>query len=390
MDKRILIIMILLFLTFLGFGIIIPVFPLIIVDSGADRFHLYIMLSTYSIASFLLSPLWGSLSDRIGRRPVILIGTIGFSISFFIFAISTDYLIWMYFSRLLGGVFSGAVTACAIAYVADITSEQMRTRTMGLVGMAIGLGFIFGPAIGGLFSMQGLSIPFFIASIVSLSAFVLAFQWLAESHPPSSTTSPEQVWVSRWTAFEGSIKYLFIIVFIITFTLAGLESTLQYFLVDGFQIVPQEIGFMFLISGIVGAVVQGGVIRKYAIAGREPWFIRSGLLLQAVGFILIIYSWNFWSAAFFLAIYAAGNALVRPCVTSLITQTTKHGQGLTGGLSSSMDSLGRIVGPLIAGGLFEGLSVLPYVTGAFISLGAIVLIQRFTTLHHLSGREEAK
>jgi DHA1 family multidrug resistance protein-like MFS transporter len=155
MRKQLAIIMVLLITVFIGFGIIIPIMPEMV-----STFHLAVMLAVYSAASFLMSPIWGALSDRIGRRPVIMVGILGFSISFFIFGIAGDQLWLMYASRILGGFFSGAVTACAVAYVADITSEDNRTKGMGLVGMSIGLGFIFGPAVGGLLSVYGNSVPF--------------------------------------------------------------------------------------------------------------------------------------------------------------------------------------------------------------------------------------
>jgi len=378
MDKRMGMIMIMLATIFLGFGIIIPVLPEMIIGSGADRFHLYVMLAAYSAASFALSPLWGALSDRIGRKPVLLIGALGFSLSFLMFGLSGGNLILMYLSRVLGGVFSGATTACAVAYVADITTEDKRTRAMGLVGMSIGLGFIFGPAIGGLLSLWGYETPFFAAAGLSLLNFLFAAGALKESltaeRRAEAAGKPR---TSRWSAFRGTIAYLFALLFVLTFALAGLESTLQYYQIERFRATPTEMGVMFLVSGVVGALVQGGFIRRYALPGTEPRLIRIGLTVQAVGFVLLLFSSNVWNAALFLSVFSVGNALLRPCVTSLITQTTKAGQGVTGGLSSSMDSLGRIAGPLVAGGLFELETALPFISGAAISLAAILLLHRF-------------
>ncbi|HZG85456.1 MFS transporter [Paenibacillus sp.] len=378
MDRRMGVIMIMLVTVFLGFGIIIPVLPEMIVGSGAERFHLYVMLAVYSAASFVLSPLWGSLSDRIGRKPVLAIGVLGFSVSFLVFGLSGGNLALMYISRVLGGVFSGATTSCAVAYVADITTPEKRTRAMGLVGMSIGLGFIFGPGIGGLLSGFGLATPFFAAAALALLNFGFAIFVLKESLPPErrrgADAGPRP---SRWSAFQGPIAYLFVLLFVLTFALAGLESTLQYFQMERFEATPRDMGVMFLVSGIVGALVQGGFIRRYAKPGTEPTLIRVGLTVQALGFVLLLFSSDVWTASLFMSVFAVGNSLLRPCVTSLITQTTQAGQGVTGGLSSSMDSLGRIAGPLVAGGLFELKSALPFFAGAAISLGAMLLLQRF-------------
>ena len=172
MNKQIGIIMLLLMTIFVGFGIIIPVLPEVVKGAGAE-YHNALLLSVYSAASFLMSPIWGGLSDRIGRRPIILIGLLGFSVSFLIFGFADGNLWVMYVSRILGGLFSGAATACAVAYVADITTAENRTKGMGMVGMSIGLGFIFGPAIGGILSRWGTYLPFFVASGLALASFFL-------------------------------------------------------------------------------------------------------------------------------------------------------------------------------------------------------------------------
>ncbi|MCI3921481.1 MFS transporter [Paenibacillus sp. TRM 82003] len=391
MDKRMGIIMIMLITIFLGFGIIIPVLPEMIVGSGAERFHLYVMLAVYSATSFVLSPLWGAWSDRIGRKPILMIGVLGFSASFLLFGLSEGNLFLMYLSRILGGVFSGATTACAVAYVADITTEEKRTRAMGLVGMSIGLGFIFGPGIGGLLSVYGNEVPFFAAAALALVNFGVALFVLPESLDATrrieAAAAPR---ISRWSAFRGPITYLFMLMFVLTFALAGLESTLQYYQIERFRATPQDIGIMFLISGIVGALVQGGFIRRYAKPGTEPTLIRVGLSIQAFGFILLLFSRDVWTASIFMSVFAVGNSLLRPCVTSLITQTTQAGQGVTNGLSSSMDSLGRIVGPLVAGGLFELKSALPFFVGAAVSLGAMLLLNGFVDKRRIAEASRAQ
>jgi DHA1 family multidrug resistance protein-like MFS transporter len=310
---------------------------------------------------------------------------LGFSASFLLFGLSGGDLFWMYLSRVLGGVFSGATTACAVAYVADITTEEKRTRAMGLVGMSIGLGFIFGPGIGGLLSVFGNEVPFFAAAGLALANFFFALGILPESIPAAKRGVPTGPKVSRWTAFRGPITYLFVLMFVLTFALAGLESTLQYYQMERFRATPKDIGVMFLISGIVGAFVQGGFIRRYAKPGTEPTLIRVGLTVQALGFILLLFSSNVWTASIYMSVFAVGNSLLRPCIISMITQTTQAGQGITNGLSSSMDSLGRIAGPLVAGGLFEIKTAYPFFVGAAISLGALLLVNRFLVIRRLSA-----
>lgn len=385
MHKQMIVIMALLVTTFLGFGIIIPVLPEIVSPT-----HLGWMLALYSAVSFFMSPVWGRISDRIGRRPVLMIGILGFSLSFFILAISLDHYFWMYVSRILGGFFSGAVTSCAVAYVADITTEDERTKGMGLVGMSIGLGFIFGPAIGGILSVVNLSFPFYTSSFLALLTFIFVYMYLAESLPEAKRDKRlRKDQPSRWTAFRGKLKYLYMLGFIVSFTLAGLEGTLQYFQSARIGAGPFEIGMMFLISGIVGAVIQGGIVRRYIRKGQEPAYIGAGLVLSALGFFLLLLSHNFITAALFLSVFAAGNALIRPCVTSLITQKTTVGQGVATGLSSSMDSLGRVAGPLFGVFLFGWHTSLPYIAGGIICIAALGLLIQFAALDKHSMRSTA-
>jgi len=391
MNKPLAVVMLTLMTTFIGFGIIIPVMPELIkrVDSNELALHTGLLLSIYSAVSFLMSPLWGSLSDRIGRRPIILIGILGFSASFLVFGLGAHNLTLMYVSRILGGLFSGAVTSVIVAYVADVTPPEERTRGMGLVGMSIGLGFTIGPGVGGLLSKISLETPFFVASALALLTFFLAWSRLKESLDPERRRQPSAERVSRWTAFRGSLRYLYLLALFVALSLAGLEATLQLFGMERFEVTPGQVGMMFFVCGLVGALVQGGIVRRYIRKGDEPKFIVAGLLISAVGFLLLLTSHTLWTATLFLAIFGIGNALIRPCVTSLITQKTTVGQGVASGLSSSMDSLGRIIGPLGGAMLFKLDLQLPYVVGGLLSLAALLFLARFVTLDRERAGSEA-
>jgi multidrug resistance protein len=370
-KKQLSAIMLLLMTIFIGFGIIIPVLP-----EKVSAFHLNMMLMLYSAVSFVISPFWGALSDKIGRRPVLLLGLSGFTVSFLLLGLAGDNLWLMYASRILGGMFSGAATSCAVAYVADITTEENRTKGMGLVGMSIGLGFIFGPAVGGLLSGLGLSVPFFASSALSFVALLVTAARLPESLPPNKRGLAKSR-ESRWKAFGGSLKFLYMLSFFVTFTLAAMEGTLQYFEAIKFNAGAMDIGIMFLVSGIVGAAIQGGVVRRLVKPGDEPKVITVGLLLSALGFFLIMLSTSLTTATIYMTVFAAGNSLIRPCVLSLITQKTKTGQGTATGLNSSMDSLGRIAGPLMGAAAFHLNINLPFAIGGVLCLAATVLVASF-------------
>ncbi|MBE3563626.1 MAG: MFS transporter [Hydrogenibacillus schlegelii] len=377
MDRRMLVIMLIIFTAFTGFGLIIPVLPSAIKQAAgpeAAELHLGAMLSLYSLVSLIASPFWGRLADRIGRRPIILVGMVGFAVSFWLLAVSGTSLGFMYASRILGGLFSGAAIASSVAYVADITSEETRTKGMGFVGMAIGLGFVFGPAIGGIGSRVFLAFPFYLAAALSLLAALFGAAALPESLPPEARGRRAAEAGGFGAVFRGPMKVLFGLSFLVTFTLAAVESTLVYF--EGVKIGADEfqMGILFALIGIVGAAVQGGVVRRIP-KGAEAQAAAVGFGIAALGFALITLSFNFWSAVAFVSVFAVGNALERPNVTSLITQRTPVGQGTTSGVNSAMDSLGRVLGPLFGSALYHVNIFLPYVAGALLSLLAVGLIR---------------
>jgi len=380
LKSKLLIVALMLFTVFIGFGIIIPVLPQLVADVSPQsaNWHTGLMLTLYSLMSFLLAPVWGGLSEKIGRRPVIMIGVLGFSVSFLLFGLSGDSLMLMYASRVLGGLFSGAVTACIVAYVADITTDEQRTKGMAVVGMSIGMGFTFGPLFGGLLSKITHHTPFFAAAILSLLTFVAAGIKLKESLTPEKREAARnRKRVSRWTAFQGPLKFLYSLAFFVTFSLAILEATLQLYGMERFNVTPLKVGFMFFFCGLVGALVQGGIVRRHVKKGQEGTYIAVGLIFSAAGFFLLLTASSWIMASVYLCVFGIGNALLRPCVTSLITQKTTVDQGTASGLSSSMDSLGRIIGPLLGSALLGVTQWLPFVVSGILSLAALGLLSRF-------------
>ena len=377
MDKRLIVVMAILTITFVGFGIVIPVMPEIIKEAAVSHYELHngAILATYSLVSLIVSPIWGAWSDRVGRRKIIIIGLIGFSLSFLLFGLSVNHLPLMYVARALGGLFSGAVTSVIVAYVADITTAETRTKGMALVGISIGFGFMIGPSIGGLLSVISLSAPFYAAAALALLTSIFAIKILIDSGAAQGNKATKRA--SRWTAFSGPNKYLYVLAFFVTFTLAFIEATLQYFGIFRFDVTPFEVGILFLICGLAGALVQGGVVRRMVKPGSEPKFITLGLIISAVGFFMLLNAHTFWFACFSLMIFGIGNSLARPCITSLITLKTKVGQGVASGLSNSMDSLGRIAGPIIGSALFTLSIGLPYLVAGILCLLVITLVMKF-------------
>jgi MFS transporter, DHA1 family, multidrug resistance protein len=365
------------FLVMAGFGIIIPVLPFFAEKVGANPTQLGLLMAVYSFMQLIFAPLWGRLSDRYGRKPILLIGISGLTISFFLFAVSTE--LWMLFAaRIVGGLLSSATMPTAMAYVADVTTPENRGKGMGMIGAAVGLGFIFGPAIGGVFSKTSLNMPFFIAGSLSFVTSLFVFLFLKESLPKEMRTEKSQQREPIWKAFSGTIIFLYILQFFVSFSLSGLEATFAYYAAKRANIGSTELGYIFMIMGLAGAFVQGGLIGKLIKKYGEGKVIQSGIIVSAIGFALILLIKDFLTAALYLSIFGIGNGVIRPCLSSLITKHSTVGQGSATGLLSSFDSLGRIIGPPIAGWLFTMMIGLPYVSGIVLSFGAFILFYLFS------------
>ncbi len=373
LKKVLPILFIVMFLVMVGFGIIIPVLPFYAEELGASPAELGLLMAVYSLMQFIFAPMWGRISDRIGRKPVILIGIFGLSVSFFMMALSSQ--LWMLFAaRIIGGVLSAANMPTVMAYVADITNENDRGKGMGIIGAATGLGFIFGPAIGGMFTNINLDAPFYIAGTVAFLTMLLVLLVLKESIHVSANKAAAQKKGSWKNVFQGPLATLYILQFFITVSLAALEATFAYFAAARAGLDAVTLGYIFMIMGLASAAVQGsmGVLTKKF---GEVRIIQVGIIVSALGFALILFIQDFITAAIFLSIFGAGNGVIRPSVSSLLTKKSKAGYGMVTGSLSSFDSLGRIIGPVVGGFLYSVFIGLPYIFGILLSVFVFVLFQ---------------
>lgn len=376
LNKVLPILFMVMFLVMVGFGIIIPVLPFYAEELGASPTELGLLMAVYSLMQFFFAPMWGRISDRFGRKPVIVIGIFGLSLSFFMLALSTE--VWMLFAaRIIGGILSAANMPTVMAYVADITTEEDRSKGMGVIGAATGLGFIFGPAIGGIFTNINLHAPFYIAGVLSFLTLLFVLFFLKESLHYSKTGKAEKK-VKPKRSFKKAIRspfaMLYFLQFIITLSLAGLEATFAYFAAVKAGLDAVTLGYIFMIMGLASAAVQGNMGRLTKKFG-EVRVIQIGILVSALGFFLILFTQNFLTAAIFLAIFGVGNGVIRPSVSSLLTKKAQTGYGKATGYLSSFDSLGRIIGPVLGGILYSIAIGLPYILGMILSLAAFLLFR---------------
>lgn len=370
------ILLIIQFLVMVGFGIVIPILPFFVNKLGGGALSLGIFMSAYSIMQFFFAPFWGRLSDRIGRRPVILIGLSGYGLTFLMFGMVNN-LYLLIGLRALSGMISSATLPTAMAYLADITEGADRSKGMGMIGAAMGMGMIFGPALGGWLGHYSFSLPFFVAG--GLALLLLPFTWifLPESlKQPISSVSKRKRPSLILDVVKNPLLALFAVNFVLNFTMSMFESTFALLSAAKVGFGPREMGFTFALIGIFGVLVQGVLIGKLVKKFGDANLVKFGAVLCSLGLLLIILSANALNAVLLLmstVVFMVGNSLMTPTSSSLVTKQSSQSQGASLGLFQSFASLGRILGPVIGGALFVIGMSLPYITGAALMI-FIVLV----------------
>ena len=373
--KQLVIIAAMITATFIGFGIIIPIMPELPV---VTHFHLNLMLAIYSAASFLMSPVWGSVSDRVGRRPVILTGLVGYTLSFLLLALSLDELWLIYVARLLGGLFSGAVISCAVAYVADITTDEERTKGMGVVGMSIGLGFIIGPGIGGMLADFGSRIPFFFAGGLGTLSGILSIILLTEPQRASlqhgrRAEQADQGRRGLRRIFAPHYVIVFVLIFIASFGLAAFESFFSLFVDHKFRFTPKDIAIIITGGAAFGAVAQVLLFDRLIRLWGEIRLIRYCLIMAAVlVFLMTVVHAYLWILLVTFLVFV-GFDLFRPAATTYLANLAGDEQGFVGGMNSMFTSLANIFGPIVGGILFDVDVNYPYYLASITLVLGIVL-----------------
>jgi MFS transporter, DHA1 family, tetracycline resistance protein len=380
-KPSLLIVFVSVFIDLVGFGIVIPLIPIYSKNFGAGGLTIGLLIASYSAMQFLFAPAWGRLSDRIGRRRVILISNAGSALSYALFALASGMtgsagLILLFASRIFAGV-CGANIAVASAYIADVAPPEKRSAGMGLIGMAFGLGFIFGPVIGGVSAYYlGITAPGWVAAGICGANFILGSFILRESLKPGSIPAPRRPTVEQWgrTMRQPQVGVLIGIFFLATFCFATFESTFPLLLREFYaELTTQELlrkaGFLFAYCGIISAVIQGGLIGRLVVRFGEQKLIFISLVILGVSLALIPYQTHIALLMLVLALLAAGSGIVRPPVFGLISLNTHESeQGATMGVAQSAGALARIVAPVFANILFPLSAALPYVICGSIAL----------------------
>ena len=361
-----------LFVVMLGYGIIIPILSFYIESMGAGGTELGLLVASYAVMRLIFGPVWGGLSDRIGRKPVLLVGILGYAVTMVWFGLANT--LWMLFAaRILSGVLSSATAPTTMAFIGDSTSEKERGGGMGLLGAAGGIGTIVGPVLGGFLASDSLATPFFLAAGLSVLSLVLAVAFLPESLPVEerrkNIAAEKLIDLKRWGQVIGSpIGNLLALTFISTSGLMIFANVFGLYTLEKFDFGPDDVGVMMMILGLVSALAQGVLAGPATKKWGDETVIKGGLLGTALGFGFMLLANTYATILLATAFFALTVALQVPALTSLTSRRATVPQGIAMGLSNSFVSLGRIVGPVLGGVILDVNLSLPYLCGAAVML----------------------
>ncbi len=362
------------FIDLLGFGILIPILPSFSVkELHIDEAAIGIAIALYSFVQFLFNPVFGKMSDKYGRKPVIVFCLFLNALGYLVFSFTNSYMLLLT-SRVIAGI-GGSSIGVAQAYIADVTTRENRSKGMGLIGAAFGLGFVFGPLIGGLLSEFGYAATGYVAAGFSLIAFVLTILYLPESLKKAQNIEQPQNQIKRkmfdFVAMKTILQkpdlaVLILLFFILTFSFANIYGTFALLGLKVYGFTDMQNGYMFGIVGLTSALVQGGLIGRINKMMSKKMILMIGSLLIMLALAMIPYAGTFLGLAIVSIILSYGTGTFQPTILSLISEVTSETeQGITLGMNQSLSSFARVLGPLWGGFAFEYLGYpFPFLTGA--------------------------
>ncbi len=376
------------FIDLLGFGLLIPILPAFgLKVLNMDEASIGIVISAYSFVQFIFNPIFGRISDKRGRKPVIIFCLLLNALGYLLFSITNSFFLLL-LSRIIAGV-GGSSISVAQAYIADVTTPENRSKGMGIIGSAFGLGFVFGPLLGGLLSEFGYAIVGYVSAGFSLLAFILTSFLLPESlkiKTKKESINNHSVRVRKLIDIQlfkivfrkPDLALLITLFFVLTFSFANIYGTFALLGIQVYHFTDKQNGYMFGIIGLTSAIIQGtliGTINKFL--SKKNIFIISSFLISLT-LALIPYAGNFLGLAVVGIFLSLGTGLFQPTILSLISEvTSEQEQGMTLGINQSMSAFARMLGPLWGGFAFEYLGYpFPFLTGAFFT-AVIFLISIF-------------
>lgn len=364
------------FLAMLGVGLVIPVLPAFLTEFGAGGQAAGYLVSCFGLTQFLFSPIAGNIADKYGRKPMIVLGLCLFAASNLLAAVA-DQLWLLYLSRLIGGVGSAALVPSIMAYVADITTSDQRTKAMSYLGASMSSGFIIGPGIGGLLAEFGIRAPFYASAGIGLLAMICSILLLPEPLSvetrrlrQQSTEKKPNIFLQLALSIRSRYFVLLFLVFALTFGLTHFEAIYPLFVVQSYGFTTRDIAILITLCSLIGTVNQLMLTSKLIRRFGEKTTISLTLLLSAIALVLLLFSGQFLYVMFITMLFFTCNNILRPTINTLLSKQAGEQQGFVAGMNNAYMSLGNIFGPALAGILFDIQINLPYLFGALVLLVA--------------------
>ncbi|ALW89026.1 MFS transporter [Deinococcus actinosclerus] len=377
------------FIAMLGLSVLFPIIAPLGRQLGLTETQTGWFSTGYSLMQFIFSPIWGGRSERVGRKPVLLMGLVGFSISFGLFGVlaqaglngalgGTLLFVLLVASRVIGGMLSSATLPTAQAMMADLSSAKDRAASLGLIGAAFGLGVVFGPAIGAALSGISLTAPVFFSAALGLITALVAWRTLPETRVSGAKVAAKGS--RRALLSQPTVLLLLAVSALSTLASVGMEQTIGFYVQDTLRLTPEgaarTVGIMLTLFGFVAALVQGGAIRPLAKKLPTTPLVSAGLLIMGVGMLLVPAGQAFWPITLALAVVGVGSAILSPSLSAGLSLSAGEDlQGTVAGLNSSALALGRMAGPLISTGLYQTVShAAPYILSGSVLLALLAVM----------------
>ncbi|MBN1247100.1 MAG: MFS transporter [Anaerolineae bacterium] len=379
----------------LGYGIVIPVFPFVIEVLGGSGRDMGMLVALAALMELLFGPVWGSISDRVGRKRILMVGIAGYGLS--LLGMGLARRMWVLIaSRALSGVLTAATMPTAMAYVGESTSTEERGAGIGLLGAASGLGIILGPGVGGWLGGTSLSLPFFVGAALAFVSLLLVSLLLPRSQYgeagaafASSSTAPaasaRENWIVRaWRSLSGSAGFPLLLLFIASLGLANFEAVFGLYAARTFGYGPERVGTILLVIGVVTTLGKGLLTGPATRRWGDGAVVKGSMIAGGAGYLILLAAYDYLTVLLATGFFILSKTVLRPALLSLISKRSGHGPG--GGLGTLMGagntvvSLGRVIGPIWAGFAFDLDPRYPYLSGA-----AVLAIGFIISLFGLSG-----
>lgn len=364
----------------LGMSLIFPVMPFIKNEYHFSAFDMGVMSSLFAFVQFIASPIVGRISDKTGRKPMLVWGLLVFSIAEFVFALSQR--LWLFdLSRAVDGLSAAMFVPTSMALAADLTSVKDRAKVIGWLSAAFSGGLILGPGLGGILANISYKFPFWVAGILGIISTVVAVILLpkdSDERFKSSTKNPEDAlleggWAQVKSLLTPVMTTLFLMIFIMAFGLAGFESIYSLYVNEVHHFDLQSIALVLTLNGIISLILQVFLFDRMVQWWGEVRVIRYCFFASAIGTAFVIYDHSHWQLIVATLVVFEAFDMLRPAITTLLTKMSKNNQGLLNGVNMSLTSVGNIIGPLISGALLDINYQYPYwIVIVFLAISFII------------------